>query len=92
MSLTLAEKNVDTSVKIAGATRLLLVFLTSLLAAYDYKKSWRDVRLYEQKIDEDLKNNDTNHNITATLSTRKGVAQPWRFFFACCNWLSRPYA
>jgi hypothetical protein len=22
-------------------------------------------------------------NTTATLSTRKGVAQPWRFFYAC---------
>lgn len=28
------------------------------------------------------------HNITATLSTRKGVAQPWRFFFARYSWLS----
>jgi hypothetical protein len=27
--------------------------------------------------------NHNIHNITATLSTRKGVAQPWRFFFAC---------
>ena len=29
---------------------------------------------------------DLSHNycnITATLSTRKGNAQPWRFFFAC---------
>ena len=91
MSLTLAEENVDMSVKITGATRLLLVFLPLLLPTYYYNKSLRDVRLYEQKSDEDLKNNDTNHNITATLSTRKGVAQPWRFFFACCNWLSRPY-
>ena len=27
--------------------------------------------------------NNNGGNITVTLSTRKGVAQPWRFFFAC---------
>jgi hypothetical protein len=30
-------------------------------------------------------------NITVTLSTRKGVAQPWRFFFVCNKVLSGQY-
>lgn len=33
-------------------------------------------------IDEAVNVSHAIYNITVTLSTRKGVAQPWRFFFA----------
>jgi len=41
------------------------------------------VEIADAVVDE-MSNNDHNYcNITATLSTLWGVAQPWRFFFAC---------
>lgn len=48
--------------------------------------------IMNKKVDLTNKNADTKHNTTATLSARKGVAQPWRFFFACSSGVGEAYA
>jgi hypothetical protein len=45
----------------------------------------------KQQINANSKTIDSISNITVTLSTRKGVAQPWRFFFVCNKVLSGQY-